>query len=106
MTFPDFMRARFGANWALCRATAGNRARYGRCISRKEYARAEADWRRENPEEWFHHTYGPDSVPLHLYLALLEIEANLTGRDCFPERVADSLRRAKEAIAEAKGTTS
>lgn len=28
------------------------------------------------------------------------VEANLTGRDCFAERVADSLRRLREATAE------
>jgi len=35
--------------------------------------------------------------------ALRDIEANLTGRDCFPERVADSLQRAQNAIALATG---
>ncbi len=31
--------------------------------------------------------------------ALENIEANLTGTDCMPERIADSLRRAKNALA-------
>lgn len=35
---------------------------------------------------------------------LKDVEANLTGRDCFPERVADSLRRIKEALAKARGS--
>ncbi len=38
-----------------------------------------------------------------LLAALQNIEANLTGRDNFAERVADSLRRAKEAIVKATG---
>lgn len=33
--------------------------------------------------------------------ALENIEVNLTGRDCFPDRIADSLRCAREAIAKA-----
>lgn len=35
--------------------------------------------------------------------ALENIEANLTGRDCFPNRVEQSLRAAKSAIAKARG---
>jgi hypothetical protein len=34
---------------------------------------------------------------------LRDVEANLTGQDYFPERVADSLRRIKAAIAKAEG---
>jgi hypothetical protein len=34
---------------------------------------------------------------------LRDVEANLTGQDHFPERVADSLRRVKDAIAKAEG---
>lgn len=33
--------------------------------------------------------------------ALRDVEANLTGRDNFPERVADSLRRIAEVITKA-----
>lgn len=33
-----------------------------------------------------------------LCTALRDIEANLTGRDCYPARVADSLRRATDAL--------
>jgi hypothetical protein len=35
--------------------------------------------------------------------ALEDIEANLTGRDCFPERVAASIKTAQEAIKKARG---
>ena len=35
--------------------------------------------------------------------ALIDIEVNLTGQDCFAERVSDSLKRARSAIAKAKG---
>src|SRR5688500_17562552 len=42
------------------------------------------------------------SAPELLY-QLKCIEANLTGADYFPDRVADPLRRAKEAIAVADG---
>lgn len=35
--------------------------------------------------------------------ALRNIEANLTGQDCLRERIFDSLRRARTAIAKAKG---
>jgi hypothetical protein len=38
-----------------------------------------------------------------MYEALLNIEANLTGKDHIQERIADSLRRAREAIARAEG---
>lgn len=32
-----------GARWAICRDTERNRERYGRCITRKEYLRAQAE---------------------------------------------------------------
>ena len=38
-----------------------------------------------------------------LLAALLNIEANLTGKDCPDDRISDSLRRAKAAIARAEG---
>lgn len=44
-SFVDFVRERWGDEWAICRATPNNKARYARCVSRGEYARAEADYR-------------------------------------------------------------
>lgn len=32
----------FGPHWAICRNTENNRARYGRCITSKEYDRVSA----------------------------------------------------------------
>jgi hypothetical protein len=34
---------------------------------------------------------------------LRDVQANLTGRDCFPERVADSLRRIERTLAVVEG---
>jgi hypothetical protein len=48
MTFCEFTRARWGANWGLCRATPANLARYDRCVTMAEYRLAEADFRREH----------------------------------------------------------
>lgn len=45
------------------------------------------------------------AVNSELVEALENIEANLTGRDCFQERVADSLQRARAALAKARGET-
>ena len=42
------------------------------------------------------------AVASDLLEALKDIKANLTGRDCFAERVADSVRRAEAAIAKAE----
>lgn len=44
-------------------------------------------------------------VAPYLLHTLEEIRSNLTGRDHFPERVADSLRRADDAIKEAAHLT-
>jgi len=33
------LRAILGDRWAICRNTPKNRQRYGRCITRQEYAR-------------------------------------------------------------------
>lgn len=33
----------FGPRWAICRDTPSNRERYGRCVTDKEYERAQID---------------------------------------------------------------
>jgi hypothetical protein len=43
-----------------------------------------------------------DNIAGYLLSELKAIRSNLTGRDCFNERVADSLRRATEAIKRAE----
>lgn len=41
-TFAEYARELWGPNWAVCRATAANKARYDRCITQKEYTAAKA----------------------------------------------------------------
>lgn len=44
VTFCEFARDRWGMRWALCRNTARNRERYGRCVRRSEYKAARIEW--------------------------------------------------------------
>lgn len=37
----DELRPYLGDNWAICRATIANLARYGRCITAKQFAAAQ-----------------------------------------------------------------
>lgn len=92
MTWLEFTCARWGENWALCRATPNNRARYGRCISKREYQRAEADWRRQFPREWLREKYVADSLTLELYDALVGL---LIG----PLDAIEDMRRKQKAAA-------
>jgi hypothetical protein len=38
-----YLAARFGANWAICRKTAANRAKYS-CITQAQYLDAEIEF--------------------------------------------------------------
>ena len=38
---PDELSAILGPRWAICRNTPSNRERYGRCITRRQYAEAQ-----------------------------------------------------------------
>lgn len=103
MDFLKFARARWGENWALCRATPRNRERYARCVTPNEYWQAEADWRREHTAVWLH-SYMPEAVDL--YLALREwrtaIElGNVTFRT--PEIEAQARAMTDAALAKAEG---
>ena len=46
-SFSAFARARWGERWAICRNTAANRERWGRCITPSEYRRAELAYANE-----------------------------------------------------------
>lgn len=39
---PAELNSILGDHWAICRNTENNRARYGRCITKNQYARATA----------------------------------------------------------------
>lgn len=40
---PEELKAVLGDKWAICRNTEKNRARYGRCITKREYRNAHAE---------------------------------------------------------------
>lgn len=44
LMFSTYANAHWGPNWALCVATARNRERYARCVTRAEYASLEREW--------------------------------------------------------------
>jgi hypothetical protein len=46
MTFSEYSRQIWGPNWGLCRSTPRTRAKYDRCVTRKEYAAAYDKWER------------------------------------------------------------
>jgi hypothetical protein len=100
--FLEFVNERWGSNWALCRSTPNNRARYGRCVSQAEYNRARSDHRRLHTAEALRNEHFHDlgDVASGLYSALKRIEDHLrNGDDC--RAIMSAL--AETAIAKAEG---
>lgn len=44
LTLNDFLKPLFGDNWALCPPTVANKKRYKRCVTNKEYDKAQDDY--------------------------------------------------------------
>jgi hypothetical protein len=97
MTFSEFLNARWGKSWGVCRATPGNRERYARCVTRTEYKQAVADYRRQHTAEALRHDV-PEvgDIAADLFMAL---QAVLSVAD----RKTVEFDLARAAIATAKG---